>query len=169
MSGVGCDYLMIPKKNMMYCTVVLKVGNVPSSSLVGAPSSISSFYPAVRNGSARWGRIELVTFHLPRSTSHFPGATSSSFPDYYSPYLSGIQTKLYRCHKSKKYSVADTTYSMYTVTHLLAWGRGHGAWGIPWDDTAPHPRGTVAAGSFSHPLTWYCQPPGVGWGRSCSG
>lgn len=37
---------------------------------------------------------------------------------------------------------------MYTVTHLLAWGIGHGAWGIPWDDTAPHPRGTVAAGSF---------------------
>lgn len=35
MSGVGCDYLMIPKKNMMYCTVVLKVGNVPSSSLIG--------------------------------------------------------------------------------------------------------------------------------------
>lgn len=32
MSGVGCDYLMIPEKNS---TVVLKVGNVPSSSLVG--------------------------------------------------------------------------------------------------------------------------------------
>lgn len=162
---------MIPKKNMMYCTVVLKVGNVPSSSLVGRHHQYHFILP----GCEKWQRSmgenrESVTFHLPRSTSHFPGATSSSFPDYCSPYLSGIQTKLYRCHKSKKYSVADTTYrGMYTVTHLLAWGIGHGAWGIPWDDTAPHPRGTVAAGSFSYPLTWYCQPPGVGWGRSCSG